>query len=166
MVFSKWGRRPHWEYDAVRLGEDAHGVWLGVAAGTRLSRPGVDFRTDQAFVVLAPLSAPFAASFYEPGGWVETYVDIATPPVWDGSTVHLVDLDLDVVKGRTGRVWVDDEDEFADHRVRFDYPDALVRMAISWCDSVRLAIGSQAPPYDGRTSAHWLGELETTMMKR
>ncbi|WP_180935649.1 DUF402 domain-containing protein [Nocardioides ungokensis] len=36
--------------------------------------------------------------------------------------LRAVDLDLDVVRGRTGRVWIDDEDEFAEHRVRFGYP--------------------------------------------
>ncbi|HET6625766.1 MAG TPA: DUF402 domain-containing protein [Nocardioidaceae bacterium] len=175
VVFSKWGARPHWEYDAVRLGADENGTWLGVPSGTRLSRPGADFCTEPAFVVLVPEAAPFTASFYAdlPSGdvssapaWsVETYVDITTPPVWDGRTVRLVDLDLDVVKGRTGRVWVDDEDEFADHRTRFGYPDAVVRMALSSCESVRLAVESGHPPYDGRARAHWLGELEAAMMR-
>lgn len=166
VVFSKWGPRPHWEYDAVRLGQDAHGVWLGVPSGTRLSRPGADFRTEHGFVVLVPAEAAFAASFYEPGNWVDIYVDIATPPVWDESTLHLVDLDLDVVKGRTGRVWVDDEDEFADHRVRFDYPEEVVRLAVSSCEQVRRAVESRRPPYDGRTGAYWLGELRDAMMTR
>jgi hypothetical protein len=166
VVFSKWGRRPHWEYDAIRLGEDVHGVWLGVPAGTRLSRPGADFCSGSGFVVLVPPEAACAASFYEPGSRVETYVDIATPAVWDGSTLRLVDLDLDVVKGSTGRVWIEDEDEFADHRVRFEYPDHVVNMAVSSCAEVRLAVESGAPPYDGRTSAHWLDELRAAMMRR
>ena len=170
MVFSKWGGQAHWEYDAVRLGDDEHGRWLGVEVGTRLSRPGADFRTEQAFVVLVPTGDRFAASFYAPDDdapetWVDTYVDVTTPPVWEGSTVRLVDLDLDVVKGRSGRVWVDDEDEFADHRVRFGYPDEVVRTAVSSCDRIRRAVESGAPPYDGRTSAHWLEELRTAMMR-
>ena len=170
MVFSKWGGRPHWEYDALWLGEDTHGVWLGVPQGTRLVRPGADFCTEHAFTVLVPRTAPFAASFYEPSpaaanDWVEAYVDITTPPVWEGSTLHLVDLDLDVVKGRTGRVWVDDEDEFADHRIRYGYPDDLVRLAVASCEAVRLAVESAAAPYDGRVSAYWLGELQAAMMK-
>ena len=170
MVFSKWGGRRHWEYDAVQLGSDEHGSWLGVRAGTRLSRPGADFCAEQAFVVLVPVGAPFAASFYEhtgavPNGWVEVYVDITTPPVWDGQTVRMLDLDLDVVKGRTGRVWVDDEDEFAAHRVRFGYPDEVVAMAVSSCHAVRLAVEAGTPPYDGRTGAHWLAELRAAMMQ-
>ena len=58
---------------------------------------------------------------------MRVYVDITTPPVWDGTVLRAVDLDLDVVRGNTGRVWVDDEDEFADHRVRFGYPDEWSR---------------------------------------
>ena len=37
---TKWGGRPHWEYDAVVLGEDLHGTWLGFPAGTTYTRPG------------------------------------------------------------------------------------------------------------------------------
>ena len=47
---------------------------------------------------------------------------MATPPYWDGDVLRSVDLDLDVIQGLSGRVWVDDEDEFADHRVRWGYP--------------------------------------------
>ena len=47
------------------------------------------------------------------------------PARWAGDDeVHLVDLDLDVVRRRmTGDVELRDEDEFAEHRVRFGYPD-------------------------------------------
>jgi hypothetical protein len=171
VIFGKWGGRPHWEYDAVRLGDDGHGVWLGVPAGSRLARPGADFLTEHAFVVLVPTDSPFTASFYEDAassssGWVEVYVDITTVPVWDGSTVHLVDLDLDVVKGRSGRVWVDDEDEFADHRVRYGYPHEVVALALESCQRVRLEVEAERPPYDGRTSAHWLAALGAAMMNR
>ena len=44
--------------------------------------------------------------------------------------MHLVDLDLDVVRRRaTGTVELRDEDEFAEHRARFGYPDDLVANA-------------------------------------
>jgi uncharacterized protein len=170
VVFSKWGSLPHWEYDAVRLGHDEHGDWLGAPRGTRLSRPGADFCTEQSFVVLIPRGAWFAASFYEhvasaPSHWVEIYVDITTVAHWRGTTVHLVDLDLDVIKGRTGRVWVDDEDEFAEHRVRFGYPDEMVRSAVASCDDVRAEVESLAPPYDGHTGGYWLAELQAAMMR-
>lgn len=168
MVFRKWGGRPHWEYDAVRLGEDEHGTWIGATAGTALARPGAAFTAPRHFVTLVPRDQPFVASFYDPG-WaevldtgVDVYVDITTVPQWEGSVVSMVDLDLDVVRGRTGRVWVDDEDEFADHRVRFGYPDEVVRLAASSCDHVQAAVTAGLPPYDGSAGPRWLSRLSAS----
>lgn len=165
VVFTKWGGRPHWEFDAVRLGHDEHGTWLGGLPGTRMSRPGADFHSPLGFVTLVPEATGFVASFYAEGqsvlpeGWVEVYVDITTHAVWDGPAVAMVDLDLDVVRGRTGRVWVDDEDEFADHRTRFGYPPEVVRHATTTCETVRAAVSSWRPPYDGVVAASWLSRL-------
>ena len=165
VVFRKWGERPHWEFDAVRLGKDEHGSWLGGPPGTRLTRPGADFLSPLGFVVLVPEDDAFVATFYAPGstdlreGWVEVYVDISTAAVWDGSTVSMVDLDLDVVRGRTGRVWVDDEEEFAAHRTRFGYPHDIVRLATTSCDRVVDAMTARRPPYDGLVGASWISRL-------
>jgi hypothetical protein len=165
VVALKWGNRPHWEYDAVRLGEDEHGTWLGAPAGTFLSRPGVAFHIEHDFVTLVPRDGWFLASFYADGpgplphSWVEVYVDIATVPEWSDGSVTAVDLDLDVVRGRTGRVWVDDEDEFADHRVRFGYPDHVIRAATESCAAVHAAVLAREAPYDGVVGARWLERL-------
>ena len=162
VVFRKWGDRPHWEYDAFHLGEDEHGTWVGAVPGTRLSRPGAVFTAPGPFVSLVPPDRPFVARFYDPV-WAETgvdvYVDITTVPEWDGEVVSMVDLDLDVVRGRTGRVWVDDEDEFADHRVRFGYPADVVRLAATSCDAVHAAVTTRLPPYDGLVGPGWLTRL-------
>lgn len=160
VVARKWPDRPHWEHDAVRLGEDTHGIWVGAAAGAVMSRPGASFVTDQAQVTLVPRDRPFVASFYAPGGQAhcDVYVDITTVPVWEGDTVTAFDLDLDVVRGWTGRVWVDDEDEFADHRVRYGYPSDLVRLAVTSCEAVRSAVEAGIAPYDG-TARAWLAAL-------
>ena len=40
---TKWGDRPHWEFDAVLLGSDEHGDWLGIPGGTHMSRPGAAY---------------------------------------------------------------------------------------------------------------------------
>jgi hypothetical protein len=165
--FCKWGGWPHWEYDAVHLGEDEHGTWLGLPAGSRVARPGSEFDTSEDQVVLVP-DAAFVATFYAPGGRVpcDLYVDISTRPVLAGATVTAVDLDLDVVRGWTGRVWVDDEDEFADHRVRLGYPDEVVDLAVSACEDVRRAVLTSRAPFDGPTARRWLEALEDAMMSR
>jgi hypothetical protein len=141
----KWPDRPHWQFDAVRLGEDEHGDWVGAPAGTAVRRPGAAFLTDRSQVTLVPRNQPFLATFYARGGIspFEVYVDITTVPAWtDGPVpeVSMVDLDLDVIRGWTGRVWVDDEDEFAAHRVSLAYPADVVRLAATSCAAVRVAV--------------------------
>ena len=132
---AKWGDRPHYEFEAVYLGSDEHGDWCGVAGGTLFTRPGVEWHApvDQVMLVPAPAAGErhWIATFHAPGGPVEVYVDMTTPPEWDGAVLRAVDLDLDVVRGVTGRVWVDDEDEFAEHRVALEYPEEVVAAAIA-----------------------------------
>lgn len=159
----KWGGRPHWEFDALHLGDDEHGEWLGVRAGTRFTRPGADYVSTTDQVCLFPSDA-YVATFHAPGGPVSAYVDIATPPLWhprqDGTRRMLaVDLDLDVVRGNTGRVWIDDEDEFAEHRVTLDYPDEIVALAQDSCSRVHAAVGAGTPPFDAATPLPWFGRL-------
>jgi len=157
LVARKWPDAPHWERDAVVLGGDRHGTWLGVPVGTTTSRPGAAYRTDTPEVVLVPDGSPYVATFYGPGRVpVAVYVDISTVPRWDGSTVTAVDLDLDVVRGRHGRVWVDDEDEFAVHRVSLGYPDEVVRLASTSCEEVRRAVAEGTGPFAPGVADAWL----------
>ena len=169
---SKWGDRPHWAFDAIYLGADEHGEWLGIRAGTHMSRPGAAFDCACDQVGLVPAEGPeegrhFLATFNAPGApyWesigapVEVYVDLTTPPVWDGTVLRAVDLDLDVVRGTTGRVWIDDEDEFARHRVQYSYPDDVVRAAIRTCEEIAKAARERVAPYDGTTPQRWLDRL-------
>ena len=159
IVMSKWGDRPHWEFDGRFLGSDEHGDWVGIAAGASMYRPGATFVAPTAMVTLVPAAGPDAER-----GWlgsfgpVRIYVDVTTPPVWDGPVLRAVDLDLDVVRDDTGRVWIDDEDEFAEHQVRFGYPREVVAAARASCDRVHAAVAGQAAPYDGR-AARWIDRV-------
>lgn len=154
----KWPDRPHWEYDAVALGADAFGHWVAVPQGRWLSRPGAGFHAHCDHVVLVPHDDWWLGTFYgaDDERPVDTYVDIATPATWDGSLVHAVDLDLDVIRGVTGRVWVDDEDEFAEHRGA--YPDDVVEQALAACERVHAAVTDLTPPFDG-TALEWLARF-------
>jgi hypothetical protein len=162
-VMTKWGDRPHWEFDAVLLGSDVHGDWIGIPGGTHMSRPGAEYVAPVDQVGLVPAPGPdeergWLATFHAEGGPVRVYVDMTTPPVWDGPVLRAVDLDLDVVRGTTGRVWIDDEDEFAEHRVAFGYPEEIARLAMSSCNRVHAAVQAGDAPYDG-TASLWLGRL-------
>lgn len=169
---SKWGDRPHWEFDGVLLGEDEHGTWLGFARGTRHRRPGMAYDSDVDTVTLVPRDGWYLATFHAPGIWCQLYVDIATPATWDGTTLRSVDLDLDVIRMAdlvpagihprlvhpAGAVWIDDEDEFAEHRVAFGYPDDVVRAAEASRYAVLAAATAETPPFDG-SHRRWLASV-------
>lgn len=128
--FTKWGERPHWELDLRYLGADEHGHWLGAPRGFRMHRPGMalDSRIDVAMLI--PPDRAWMATFNGPGhDTCDIYVDVTTVPDWAGATVRAVDLDLDVYRGLDGSVLVDDEDEFAEHQVRYGYPPDVVALA-------------------------------------
>ncbi len=161
VVMTKWGGRPHWEFDGVFLGGDRHGWWVGFRAGTRFARPGAELVADHDHVTLVPTDGDFLATFWPAGGRVEVYVDVTGPPSWDGSVLRAVDLDLDVVRLPDGRVEVDDEDEFAVHRAAFGYPPQVVASAEATCASVLAGVRRGDPPFDAPTAAAWLTTLRT-----
>lgn len=172
---TKWGERPHWQFDGVFLGEDEHGEWLGVPRGTRHHRPGHEFHSLVDTVTLVPNGGWYAATFHAPGMWCHLYIDVATPARWDGDVLRMVDLDLDVVRladplpesardaamvaGREAdEIYVDDEDEFAEHQVAFGYPPEVVAGAQASCDRLVAAVRAGLPPYDG-SHQRWLDAL-------
>src|SRR3954469_19599894 len=163
VVMTKWGDRPHWEFDATYLGSDEYGDWLGIPAGTEIDRPGAHYvaPTNQVGLVPPPgtdVERGWLATFHDLGGPVRVYVDITSPPVWDRGVIRAVDLDLDVVRGNAGEVWVDDEDEFAEHRLAFGYPDAVAEGALASCERVLALVTGASAPYDGSAAA-WLRRL-------
>jgi predicted RNA-binding protein associated with RNAse of E/G family len=145
-----------------RLGEDEHGVWLWAPVGTELRRgPETPSAAQRAFVKVIP-DGPWWTGIWNDGPGndgrsIRTYVDVITPAVWDGDTVRMVDLDLDVVQRRDGTVEVEDEDEFEDHRVAFGYPEHVVDRARSEAAQLVLAIERGNEPF-GETGNRWLEE--------
>jgi uncharacterized protein len=170
---TKWPTDPHWVYPGRYLGSDAHGEWIGFPAGTVFTRPGARFTAVNDQVGLVPAEVEgvrpaWLATFHGPGGYLPTsggpvpidlYVDMTTPARWEGPVLRAVDLDLDVVRGRSGRVWVDDEDEFAAHRAELAYPADIVGLALDSCALVAAATRDRRPPFDGETHLPWLEAL-------
>ena len=161
MEMRKWPDSPHWEFEGVWLGADAHGQWVGIPRGTWLSRPGAGFHATADHVSLFPHDAWWSAVFYDddPERPVDIYVDIATPSTWDGDTVRCIDLDLDVIRGTTGRVWIDDEDEFAEHQVELAYPPEVIDAALASCEEVRRLVEADEPPFARSVGAAWIARL-------
>lgn len=162
LQFGKYNGDEHWGFDAVVLGRDAQGLWLGVTGGTRVARPGLEFAAHGDFVVLVPDDAWWVATFNTaPGGKdhdIDVYVDITTPTTVNQGEAFTLDLDLDVVKRTNGDLGLDDEDEFERHAREMSYPSRLVTAAREAADTVMAMVRDGAAPFDGSHET-WLAKL-------
>jgi uncharacterized protein len=155
IVFTKWGDRPHWQFECRRLGEDAFGTWLAGPPGTVLRLPNREPVVEKhGFAQLVPHRGDWTA-FFNVSGPFELYVDVTSAPVWSGGTMTCVDLDLDVIRRPDGRVELLDEDEFLDHQVRLAYPVEVIERARATADWLLEAVAARREPF-GSVGAAWL----------
>ncbi len=159
VVYTKYNGAAHRDYPARRLDSDDLGTWVGVPRGTASvyhGRPSVE---QIPFVLLIPHNAWWTGMFNPRPRTSEVYCDITTPARWEGDTVHIVDLDLDVVRRReSGLVELRDEDEFAVHRESFGYPEDLVAEAYAAARKLLAALGDGTEPF-ATHYRKWLSEV-------
>ena len=130
VVYRKYDEKLHWHQWMRYLGEDEYGVWLGAPAGSVSQRGDEPVVTqEQAHVQLFPRDQWFTAIFNDEPRYTEIYADITTPVEFSDDVVTMIDLDLDVIKRRDGTVFIDDEDEFAEHQVKYAYPADVIATA-------------------------------------
>ena len=152
----KWPDRLQWQFEAQRLGEDDHGVWLYAPPDT-IARRGLEPPRPivTGFVVLIPQDEHWLAEFYWDHPRHSVYVNIGTPPQWAGDRVTQVDLALDGVRSFAGSVEVLDEDEFLDHQVRYEYPQDLIDATRAATNRAVELMTAGAEPF-GIAAEHWL----------
>ena len=158
--YTKWGGIGHWHFTMQRLGEDQFGWWFFARRGIALQRggePPVSQRHD--FVLLVPALGNWTACF-NADVTMEIYADVTTRPVIAGGQMTAVDLDLDVVRFRDGRVAVLDEDEFAEHQVQLAYPAELIARAQATCDELVSAVTQHTEPF-GQAGPGWLARARS-----
>lgn len=156
----KYDGKAHWVVPGRYLGADEFGDWIFQGTNEFISRPGAALYTASDAVLLVPHGGDWVATFYDdahPGG-VELYIDLATDMSWQRirpSVIefHMVDMDLDVVRTKARGLYVDDEDEFAEHRVLLNYPDELCTRMESATDALMDAVAARRAPFDGRDAA-------------
>ncbi len=160
VVFLKYDGRPHRSYRARWLGADEHGTWLGVAAGTPARIDGDhEIVREEPYVLLVPQRAWWTAMFNAPPRRSQVYCDVTTPAHWAGTAeVTVVDLDLDVRRRRWGLVERLDDDEFAEHRTLFGYPEEVVTEAVAASYWLATALADGTEPF-ATVFQHWLAEV-------
>jgi protein associated with RNAse G/E len=160
VVYRKYDGSLHWNHPAFRLGEDEHGTWIGIGDGTVMYRGEPEWGPCEApFVMLMPPDRWWTATFNAEPHRTEIYCDITTVPSWPtAGEVTMIDLDLDVRRRRTGEVKVLDEDEFAEHQVRYGYPAEVIERAQAAADWLFAAVSARREPFD-TASARWLAQI-------
>lgn len=153
VIYRKYDGTLHWNLTMRHLGEDEHGVWLGLPAdGTLRKGNGPPVSLGHAHVILFPRGRWWTAAFNAPPEDTEVYADVTTPVRRrSAAEVTMVDLDLDVSRRRgTGALRLHDEDEFAEHRVRYGYPEEVVEQATAASRWLLAALGDGATePFAG-----------------
>ena len=164
----KWDGGAHWVVPGVQLGEDDHGWWIYQGRGEFISRPGAALHTLSDAVLLVPRDGAYASTFYDDDnpGEFRVYVDLAwdlawrrirnAPPGGTGAVeFHMVDMDLDVIRSSESGVFVDDEDEFEEHRASMDYPGWLVDAVREETTRLLAAVQDGSGPFGG-IADEWL----------
>ncbi|MBG6085693.1 DUF402 domain-containing protein [Zhihengliuella flava] len=173
----KFDAGPHWVVPGTYLGADRTGHWIFQPGGAFVARPGAAFFAESDAVCLIPHRGAGAdvetdqwvATFYDashPGDF-RVYIDVSTHIGWrplapHGWEVHSVDMDLDVVRSTTRGVYLDDEDEFEQHRIDYGYPAELTALLRAGAEELVAAVsegrGVFAAVEDGtsRTALDWL----------
>lgn len=157
----KWGGKPHYRFEVDLLGRDDHGTWLAVRPPVPFEGPEYPGVYEHRFAILVPEDKWWLATFYadSPDLGFQIYVDIATPTTWTSEThFTAVDLDLDVVLRFDGTLFVDDEDEFEEHRVHYGYPADVIEMARRTTDEMLEAVRARHEPF-GDVWRRWLEKV-------
>lgn len=157
----KWDGSPHWIHECVYLGSDEWGDWLGQPTGWRSSRPGRDLLTSGPNVTLLPPTGDYVVTVNEvPPAKSRIYIDISWDARWDAGEPTGIDMDLDVIRSVDERgVWVDDRDEWDEHRVAYGYPLDIVRHLEAVTIDLERRVTASEPPFDDATADAWLARL-------
>jgi hypothetical protein len=139
----KWDGSPHW----------------------RSSRPERDYLVESPNVTLLPPSGLYAMTVnVAPPATYRIYIDIGWDVRWmpgdDGPEPAGIDMDLDVVSAVDGRgIWIDDRDEWDEHRIAYGYPLDIVEKLEGVAVDLERSVRAGVAPFDDATPDAWLERL-------
>lgn len=156
----KWDGSPHWRHDCYYLGSDRWGDWFGQPAGSHSSRPGRDVVIEHADITLLPPSGDYALTMNAPPNRTRIYIDIAWDLRWsENGEPSGIDMDLDVVDHAVRGIYIDDRDEWDEHRVRYGYPLHIVERLEALAVDLEARVTAHEAPFDAATAEHWFAVL-------
>jgi uncharacterized protein len=155
----KWDGGPHWVHECVYLGSDRWGDWFGQLPGWDSARPGLQFVPKHPNVTLMPPSGDYAFTRNAAPHHTRTYIDIAWDVRWEGGQPTGIDMDLDVVDRAEVGVYIDDEDEWDEHRVAYGYPADVVARLEALAADLHRRVTDAVAPFDDATADAWLARL-------
>ncbi len=170
----KWDGSPHWEHDCVYLGHDEWGEWFGQRPGWSSARPGRATTAQSSNVSLVPPSGDYCYTHNLPPQTTRIYIDIAWDVGWDAAGLPVgIDMDLDVVRRdtaapyeregvlrRPGEVYVEDRDEWDEHRVQFGYPLDIVTRLEDVAVELERRVRAEETPFDEATAQRWFTRFD------
>lgn len=170
----KWDGTPHWQRDCLYLGSDEWGDWFGQPVGWPSTRPGREIVPTEPCVTLMPSTGDYAFTHNPPPHRTRVYIDLAWDVGWsaEGSPAG-IDMDLDVVQRvpvepyvdregvlrQPGDVYIEDRDEWDEHRIALGYPLDLVARIEQLAVDLERRVRSGTAPFDGATADGWLARL-------
>ena len=155
----KWDGATHWVHECLYLGSDRWGDWFGQLPGMRSTRPGRDICVQFANVTLLPPSRDWVLTMNDPAHRTRVYIDLAWDAAWTGEDPTGIDMDLDVIDQEARGVWIDDRDEWDEHRVAYAYPLDIVEHLEQVTLDLEGRVRAHEAPFDRDTAAHWLAVL-------
>lgn len=170
----KWDGSPHWVHDCVYLGSDQWGDWFGQREGWRSFRPGRDSAARGSNVSLLPPSGEYCFTWNEPPAATRIYIDVAWDVRWQEGEPAGIDMDLDVVRRdpsgpyrdrdgvlrQPGDVYIEDQDEWDEHRVAYGYPPHVVERLEQVAVDLETAVRAEHAPFDAATAHAWLARFD------
>lgn len=147
----KYDRRPHIEWPAEILVQNDEMIMCLARPGTvcvHHSR-GTHIPFERTLLGLFVKEALFNTliTFNSEGRLVRTYCNIALPPEFGDGALEWVDLDLDVILHPGSDPLLEDEDEFAEHQIRYGYPPDLVQRVESTARDLLARAHRGDPPF-------------------
>lgn len=159
----KWDDGVHWVHDCVYLGHDSWGEWFGQPAGWRSIRPGRNVVTAGPNVTLMPPSGEYAMTVNAAPSRTRIYIDLGWDIGWSQSAPGVaegIDMDLDVVRALDERgIWIDDRDEWDEHRVHYGYPREVVERLETLAVDLERRVRAAEAPFNDATADAWLERL-------